>query len=83
MKSSKTSMNSRKIFRVVAASALASAIGSAYAGQITLHENPEFQGRYIATGDALPNLERTPMNRTASSSSTSKIRRAAVHARSS
>jgi len=47
--------------------ALASATASVFAGQITLFENPNFQGRYVATADALPNLEGSVLSRTASS----------------
>jgi hypothetical protein len=60
-------MSTNRIVRFMVSTALASAAASAFAGQITLFENPNYQGRYVATADALPSLEATVMNRTASS----------------
>src|SRR4029453_14334325 len=40
---------------------------SVLAGEVTLFEQPDFQGRYVATHDALPNLARTGFDNLASS----------------
>jgi hypothetical protein len=53
--------------KLLLATAIASTATSALAGQITLFENPNYQGRYIAATDALPNIAVTGLNRTATS----------------
>jgi Beta/Gamma crystallin len=40
---------------------------SAFAGQITLYEQPEFMGQSLTTTTTLPNLDRSPLNEVASS----------------
>ncbi len=40
---------------------------SVFAGEVTMFEQPDFQGRYVATHDALPNLVRAGFDNLASS----------------
>ncbi len=53
--------------RLGVAGVLALLASSVSAGQMTLYEHPGFQGRSVATTDALPNLERSAFDDVASS----------------
>ena len=56
-----------KRFTWLAIGALSLTGAAAYAGQITLYESSNFQGRYLTTTDSVSNLQRTDFNDTASS----------------
>ena len=58
---------SRLLSRWLVGSALALMAAGAFAGEITLFEQPDFQGRYVATHDALPSLARAGFDNLASS----------------
>jgi len=58
----------RMKLKIIVASALAALATHAYAGQITVFERPEFQGRSMTTGESsIASLERTAFNDVASS----------------
>jgi len=56
-----------KRFTWLAIGAISLTGAAAYAGQITLYEDHNFQGRYLTTTDSVSNLQRTDFNDTASS----------------
>ena len=60
-------MNHGRYFRCIVGSALALGATMAFAGEITLFENQGFNGRFITSSNALPDLERSAFNDVASS----------------
>jgi hypothetical protein len=60
-------MDKRGWSRTLMAAGFAALTASAFAGQITLYESAEFQGRTLTTGDPLPDLERSAFNQRAGS----------------
>jgi hypothetical protein len=53
--------------KTIVASVLALAVTSAYAGQITLYERPDFQGRYMVANDGITAVQRQALGDTAAS----------------
>ena len=53
--------------RWIVASAVALAAANAFAGQITLYERPDFQGRYVVANDGIPVVQAQGIGNTASS----------------
>jgi len=53
--------------KTIAASVLALAVTSAYAGQITLYERPDFQGRYVVANDGIAAVQRQALGNNAAS----------------
>jgi len=58
---------SKSTWQFSAAGALTLLAASAFAGQVTLYEHPGLRGQDMTTTEALPNLERSAFNDTASS----------------
>ncbi len=57
----------RRHSKWIVASALALAVTTAFAGQITLYERPDFQGRYVVANGGIPVVQGQGFGNTASS----------------